>query len=198
MLSGWSMAQWALITFAAPLIIALVPFFNVKISERMLHLMLGFSAGTLSGVTFVDILPEAFSIAEKLSILSVYVSSGVGVGFFILLLAERYVLGLQEIHGRHFIHDSSAPDPGRGLMALGALTFHGFMDGFVIPLGFSAGPAVGVIVSLAITLHQIPDSFAALSLALRVSGNRKQAFLSVLVTAFDTPLGIVFGPFWSV
>jgi zinc transporter ZupT len=193
MISWWEMAQWALITFATPLIIALFPFFRVKIGERVLHLMLGFSAGILGGVTFVDILPEAFAIAKELSILSVYVSSGVGVGFFVLLLAERYLLGLQEIHGRHFIHDSSAPDPSRGLMAVGALTFHGFMDGFVIPMGFSAGPAVGIIVSLAITLHQIPDSFAALALSLRAASSRKQIFFSVLATAADTPVGIVFG-----
>ncbi len=114
------MAQWALITFATPLIIALFPFFKVEIGERVLHLMLGFSAGILGGVTFVNILPEAFVIAKELSILSVYVSSGVGVGFFILLLAERYLLGLQEIHGRHCIHDELAPDPSHGLMAVGA------------------------------------------------------------------------------
>ena len=193
MISGWSMAQWALITFATPLIIALLPIFKVSITERVLHLMLGFSAGILGGVTFVDILPEAFATAKELSILSIYVSSGVGIGFFILLVAERYLLGLQEIHGRHFVHDEPAPDPSHGLMAVAALTFHGFMDGFVIPMGFSAGPAVGVIVSLAIVLHQIPDSFAALSLSLRGKGSRKQAFLSVLATAADTPVGIFFG-----
>ena len=193
MISGWEMARWALITFATPLIIAFLPLVKVKITERVLHLMLGFSAGILSAVTFVDILPEAFASAKELSILPIYVSSGVGIGFFILLLAERYLLGSEEIHGRHFIHDKPARDPSHGLMAVGALTFHGFMDGFVIPIGFSAGPSVGIIVSLAIALHQIPDSFAALSVSLRGTASRKQAFLSVLATALDTPVGIVFG-----
>ena len=193
MISGWDMAQWALITFATPLIIALLPIFKVRLTERVLHLMLGFSAGILGAVTFVDILPEAFATAKELSILSIYVSTGVGIGFFILLVAERYLLGLQELHGRHFIYDKPAFDPSHGLMAVGALTFHGFMDGFVIPIGFSAGPSVGIIVSVAIALHQIPDSFAALSVSLRGTGSRKQALLAVLATAVDTPVGIVFG-----
>lgn len=187
------MAYWALITFATPLIIAVLPFLKIRISERLLHLMLGFSAGILGGITFVDILPEAFAIARELSLLPIYVPSGIGIGFFILLMGERYLLATDEIHGGHFhIHDKPL-DPRHGLMGVSALTFHGVMDGFVIPIGFSAGPQVGLLVTLAVAIHQIPDSFAALSLALGSTDNKKQAFLYVLATAVDTPIGIVIG-----
>ncbi len=193
MVSPWDMAYWALITFATPLIIAVLPFLRVQISERMLHLMLGFSAGILGGVTFADILPEAFAIAKEMSLLSIYVPSGIGVGFFILLIVERYLLATQEIHGGHFHIHGKPLDPSHGLMGVSALTFHGFMDGFVIPVGFSAGPDVGIIVTLAVAIHQIPDSFAALSLALGSTDNKKQSFLYVLATAADTPIGILVG-----
>jgi len=188
------MAYWALVTFATPFIIAVLPAMKIRISERLLHLMLGFSAGILGGVTFVDILPEAFAIARELSLLSIFVPSGVGIGFFILLAAERYLLSTKEIHGGHFhIHEKPVLDPSHGVMGVSALTFHGFMDGFVIPIGFSAGPEVGIIVTLAVAIHQIPDSFAALSLALGSTESRKQAFIYVLVTAADTPIGIAVG-----
>lgn len=193
MVSAWDMAYWALITFATPLIIAVLPFLKVQISERVLHLMLGFSAGILGGVTFVDILPEAFAIGKQLSLLSIYVPSGIGIGFFILLMTERYLLATKEIHGGHFHIHGKPLDPSHGLMGVSALTFHGFMDGFVIPVGFSAGPQVGIIVTLAVAIHQIPDSFAALSLALGSTDSRKQAFLYVLATAADTPIGIAVG-----
>lgn len=187
------MAYWALITFATPLIIAVLPFFRVQISERMLHLMLGFSAGILGGVTFVDILPEAFAVADQMSLQSFYVPSGIGLGFFLLLALERYLLTTQEIHGGHFHIHGKPIDPSHGLMGVSALTFHGFMDGFVIPIGFSAGPEIGIIVTVAVAIHQIPDSFAALSLALGSTDDRKQAFLYVLATAIDTPIGIAIG-----
>lgn len=193
MISLWDMAYWALITFATPLIIAVLPFLKVQISERMLHLMLGFSAGILGGVTFVDILPEAFGVAQELALPSLYVPSGIGVGFLILLTAERYLLATQEIHGGHFHIHGRPIDPSHGLMGVSALTFHGFMDGFVIPIGFSAGPAVGIIVTLAVAIHQIPDSFAALSLALGSTDSKKQALMYVLATAADTPIGIAIG-----
>ncbi len=194
MVSLWDMGYWALITFATPLIIALLPIFKIHISERVLHLMLGLSAGILGGVTFVDILPEAFGIAEELSLLSIYVPSGIGFGFFIMLVIERYLLATKEIHGGHFhIHGKPALDPSHGLMGISALTFHGFVDGFVIPVGFSAGPEVGIIVTTAVAIHQIPDSFAALSLALGSTENKRQAFFYVLATAADTPIGIAVG-----
>jgi zinc transporter ZupT len=78
-------------------------------------------------------------------------------------------------------------------MGVSALTFHGFMDGFVIPIGFSAGPEVGLIVTLAVAIHQIPDSFAALSLALGSTDSKRQALVYVITTAIDTPIGIVVG-----
>lgn len=193
MISAWDMGYWALITFATPLIIAVLPFLRVQISERVLHLMLGLSAGILGGVTFVDILPEAYAVANELSLLSIYVPAGIGVGFFILLVVERYLLVTKEIHGGHFHIHGKPLDHAQGLMGVTALTFHGFMDGFVIPVGFSAGPQVGLIVTLAVAIHQIPDSFAALSLALGSTDSKKQAFLYVLATAADTPVGIVVG-----
>ncbi len=188
------MVFWALITFATPLIIAIVPALKVRVSERVLHLMLGFSAGILGSITFVDILPEAFGIVRDLAVPSLYVSFGAAAGFFVLLVAERYLLPTEEIHGGHFhIHTQPVLDSRHGVMGVSALTFHGFMDGFVIPISFLAGAEIGFVVTLAVVIHQIPDSFAALSLALGSTETRRQAFLYVLVTAIDTPLGIGLG-----
>ncbi len=190
----WDLAFWAAITFAAPLIIALHPLSRFRTSERTLHLMLGFSAGILGGVTFVDILPEAFGIARETG-LTFLASLGIAIGFFLLLVEERYLIGSGELHGGQFhIHDDKTMlDPRHGSVGLSALTVHGFMDGFVIPVSFSAGAAVGTVVTLAVVLHQIPDSFAALSLALGTTESRRKAAWYVILTAVDTPLGIGLG-----
>ncbi|MCJ7632401.1 ZIP family metal transporter [Candidatus Bathyarchaeota archaeon] len=193
MLNFWDLTLWVAITFVTPLIIALLPIFKIQISEFTLHLMLGFSAGILGGVTFVDILPEAYDFAREMSLTSLYVSLGVGIGFFVLLIMERYFLVTEEAHGGHFHIHGKPMDPNHALIGVSALTFHGFMDGLVIPVGFSAGIEVGTVVTFAIAIHQIPDSFAALSLALSSTQSRKQAILSVLATAVDTPLGIAVG-----
>ncbi len=196
MVTAWDLAFWAAVTFATPMIIALHPLFRFRTSEQTLHLMLGFSAGVLGGVTFVDILPEAFEVARETTGLTLFASLGVALGFFLLLLEERYVLVTEKDHhgGQFHIHDvKTALDPRHGPVGLSALTIHGFMDGFVIPVSFSAGPQVGIIVTLAVVFHQIPDSFAALSLALGTTETRRKAAMYVLMTALDTPIGIVLG-----
>jgi zinc transporter ZupT len=185
---------WALLTFLTPLVMTFLPLFRIQISERVLHLMLGLSAGILGGVTFVQVLPEAISIAEELALSRMYVPAGVGIGFLLLLTAERYLLAGEESHGGQFhIHEKAVLDPRHGKVAVSALAFHGFMDGFVIPLAFSAGTAVGLTITVAVVIHQIPDAFAALSLALGSTASRKRAFLYVFATAADTPLGIIVG-----
>jgi len=186
---------WVIVTFGTPLIIALYPLFKFQTSEKTLHLMLGFSTGVLGGVTFVDIIPEAFELATDLALPPAYVSYGIAGGFFLLLILERTQLSREGAHhGGHFhIHEKSVLDPRHGPIGLSALSAHGFVDGLVIPISFTAGIEVGIIVTLAIVLHQIPDSFAALSLALGTAQTKRQAFTYVLVTALDTPIGIGLG-----
>jgi len=186
---------WVVVTFGTPLIIALYPLLRFRTSEKTLHLMLGFSTGVLGGVTFVDIIPEAFELARDLSLPPAYVSYGIATGFFLLLILERTQLAREGAHhGGHFhIHGETALDPRHGPIGLGALSAHGFVDGLVIPISFTAGVEVGIVVTLAIVLHQIPDSFAALSLALGTTQTKRRAFTYVLVTALDTPIGIGLG-----
>jgi len=184
---------WAVVTFVTPLLIAILPLFKFHISERTLHLMLGLSAGILGGVTFVDILPEAFNLATEMALPSVYISFGIALGFFILLVVERYFLSTEQAHGGRFhIHETTI-DPRHGPIGISALTIHGFIDGFVIPISFLAGAAVGATVTLAVAIHQIPDSFAGLSLALSTTKKKSKIFLYALITAIDTPIGIIFG-----
>jgi zinc transporter ZupT len=171
--------------------VAILPLSRRKVGDRTIHIMLGLSAGLLLGIALVDILPESFSFDLLLGGSPILVAGGVFAGFFALFLVEYFLLhGGGEGH-LHFEHDP-AKKPF-GTLALGALVFHGALDGFVIPLAFSLGTAAGTAVTLAIALHQIPDSFAAVSIALAAGYDRRQATKFVLVSAADTPLGIVLG-----
>lgn len=181
---------WAGVTFATPVVVVVVPLLRRQIGDRTIHVMLGLSAGLLLGIVLMDILPESFaSLAPGDT--GAIVSVGAFGGFFFLFLVE-YVL----LHGRgeghmHFEHGRGAKP--FGTLAVGALVFHGTLDGFVIPLAFSLGNATGTVITLAIAIHQIPDSFAAASVALGAGLDRRNSLLAVLATAADTPIGIVLG-----
>jgi len=179
---------WAAVTFVTPVAVALLPLSRRRIGDRTIHVMLGLSAGLLLGISLVDILPESFALLEGGA--PTLVAFGVFGGFFLLFLVEFFFLH-GEGEGHHF-----GEGPSRkpfGPLALGALVIHGALDGFVIPLAFSLGAAPGTAVTLAIALHQIPDSFAAVSIALAAGYDRRQSTRFVLVSAADTPLGILLG-----
>lgn len=107
----------------------------------------------------------------------------------------------------HIIHEGAGgghPPEGKpglvqpfGTLALGALTLHGFTDGFIIPLGFAARDALGTVITLAVVLHQIPDNFAAVSMGLGSGRTRRQLLLYVVPTFVDTPAGILFGTLFA-
>ena len=186
------LAFWGLVTFAVPLVLLFMPFLKGRVSESVLHIMLGLSAGILGGVTVVDILPEAFRAADEFSVPFIVVSGGIAIGLFLLFIVERHMLGVNREHGHVHMEDNREIRP-MGTLAVSALAIHGVMDGFVIPIGYSAGGSVGLVITLAVALHQIPDSFSAASISLAAGYNRRKTALFVLITALDTPIGILVG-----
>jgi len=188
----WVLAFWGAITFFTPMVMLFVPFLKGRLSDNTLHLMLGFSAGLLGGITFIDILPEAFDHAEEVGVSPMFVSGGVAVGLFLLFAVERHML-VNERKRSHVHVENGREITPLGTLAVSALTIHGIVDGFVIPIGFAGGAEVGLIITLAVALHQIPDSFSAATIALTSGYSRKRIALFVVVTALDTPIGIVLG-----
>ncbi len=186
------LAFWALITGGTPLVLLAVPRIRHRISDRVMHLMLGLSAGILGGLAVVDILPEAFSLAGQVGPLPPQaVPLGISGGFFILFLAERHLIAPGGAGHSHL--EDGRPITSFGSLAVSALTVHGTMDGFVIPLGFAINNVVGTVIVLAVALHQIPDSFAAMTVGMVDGGSTRTATSYILATALDTPLGIVLG-----
>ena len=188
------LAFWALLTGGTPLVLASVPYLRTQISDRTIHLMLGLSAGILFGLSFLDLLPESFEAAAELGLGTEFVAFGVAAGFLVLLVVERELLGRAHSTGHAHAHEADGHTiQPFGTLALSALMIHGLVDGFVIPLGFEIGPAVGTVILIAIALHQVPDSFAALAIGLSSTRSRRGAIGFILATAIDTPLGILAG-----
>jgi len=180
---------WAAVTFFTPVVLALVPLTKRRISDRVLHGMLGFSAGLLLAIALFDILPEAHTLAEAAGIDVRLPALATAIAFVALFVAHRVLVS----RGVHFHEEEGRRIQPFGTLALGALAVHGLVDGIVIPLAFTASAQAGLVIGLAILLHQVPDSFAALTLALSSGRRGRSAALFVLATAIDTPIGIAIG-----
>ncbi len=183
---------WGLVTFATPLVLLFIPYIKEHISQKALHIMLGFSAGLLGGITFIDILPEAFEYVEEQGLSHLIISAGVAIGLFLPFIIERHMLGSEKRHSHAHMEDDREIRP-MGTLAISALAIHGVVDGFVIPIGFSAGAEIGTVITLAIALHQIPDSFSAATIGIAAGYDRRKIAMFMVLTALDTPVGIVIG-----
>lgn len=155
-----------------------------------LHLILGFSAGAIIGVTFFDLLPEALTLTEGAYSVSTVLSVLVA-GFVAYLVLDRYVL----LHGHG---DHARAVAHRGAAGAGSLSFHSFLDGIGIGLAFQVSSTVGAIVAVAVVTHDFSDGVNTAGYILKSNGSRITALKWLFVDACAPVLGIVLTLFFTV
>jgi ZIP family zinc transporter len=169
-------------------------------SQRFRHLAVVIAAGILLGVTFADLVPEAFESLDGTT-----AAMSIAVGFLVLFLVEALTGG----HTHHYEphgHDhadghapahahSHAPDdetcvPRHAIVPfLIGLGIHNLADGLVIGASHEVSDAASTGVAIGILVHQLPVglSFAAVLLASGV-GSRRMRRDAALIAAL-IPVG---------
>lgn len=153
-----------------------------------------FAAGALLAAALLDLLPEALEHSESVvSIMSLVLS-----GFVLFFVLERF-LGWFHHHHNHHQHHASAHVPRRArstrsLVVIGD-TIHNVIDGMVIGAAFLADPVVGVITTLAIAAHEIPQEIGDFGLLLSLGMRRRNVLLVNVLSAVATVIAavLVFG-----
>jgi zinc transporter ZupT len=153
--------------------------FAIAMRDR-LHLVLGFSAGAVLGVAFFDLMPEALSAGHNID--SRVMMATVALGFFLYVLLDRTV-SLQD-------HQSPIEKHRRrGWIGASSLSFHSFLDGLAIGVAFQAGQAMGIVVSVAVLIHDFSDGLNTVNVVIKNGGDRKVAFRWLLLDALAPVLG---------
>src|SRR3989344_4343843 len=118
--------------------------FELRFRDK-LHLILGFSAGTVAGVALFDLLPEAIELGAQYHGAAT-IALFVALGFFGYLILDRLIL----LHTHEEDDETNAP---RGFLEALTLSTHSFLDGIAIGVGFQVSAAVGVIITAAVLVH---------------------------------------------
>ena len=91
------------------------------------------------------------------------------------------------------LHDH---DHGRsGMMVMVGDTFHNFVDGILIASAFMIDVKVGIVTSIAIIAHEIPQEVGDFLILLHSGYSKKQAFAFNLISSFATVVGGVIAYF---
>jgi zinc transporter ZupT len=143
-----------------------------------LHLVLGFSAGAVIGVAFFDLIPEALETGTAWGPRTILLLSA--LGFFVYAVIDRAML----LHSPGAGHSQA-----RGRLGAGSLSAHSVLDGFAIGIAFQASRAVGIIVAIAVLVHDFSDGLNTVNVVVRNGGDRRMALRWLLLDAAAPVLG---------
>jgi ZIP family zinc transporter len=184
---------------ALPFVSTLLGGFAVFRLRHRLHAVMAAAAGILVATALVDLLPEAIELigSEEAAVLA---GAAAVVGYLIYASAEAFIHQSSYEH-RHTPgqdpnepHEHAAPltaaRSALGWLAPSGLIVHSVLDGLAIGLGFEAGTEVGVIVTLAVVVHDFADGLNIVTLALAGGRGRGAAIGLLAFDAVATFVGI--------
>jgi zinc and cadmium transporter len=154
-----------------------------KFLERILFVLIAIAAGTLLGVAFLDLIPEAMERGG--SNVFLYVLFGI-VAFFVL---ERFVFW-------HHCHDGKCDVHAFSYLNLVGDGAHNLIDGMVIAAAYLVSIPLGLAATIAIALHEIPQEIGDFAILVYGGFSRKKAlfynFLSALAAFLGVALAFLF------
>lgn len=180
---------WAVI---ATFVVSLVSFIGVvtlafkeKLLNKIVMLLVGFSAGALIGGAFLHLIPEAFEKGMNESIF-LYVILGF-VAFYVL---EKI------LHWRH-CHKGKCDVHVFTYLNLIGDSVHNFLDGLVIAASFVVDFKIGVVTTLAVVAHEIPQEFGDFGVLIYGGFGKSKALFYNFLTGLTAVIGAVAGFFLS-
>ncbi len=190
--------------FIAVLIVSLISFvgaflifFHLKSTQRLLLSMVSFAAGAMLSAAFFDILPEAGNGPST----SMMVLAGM-VTFFVI---EKLLYWYHCHNGMCIGHHHDHPD-GHGkkksvkpvaLLNLIGDGVHNFFDGVLIAVSFVANFQVGVVTTLAVIFHEIPQEIGDFSVLVYSGLSRGRALFYNFLSALTAFLGAIAGYYFT-
>ena len=169
---------------------------TATVLSRVVQHLVSLSTGVLLGTALLDVLPEAFE--SKASPQALFGTLLAGLLFFFLLeKAELYRHSHHhegDDHDHHHGFDKSQAGRGGWSVIMGD-SIHNFCDGIIIAAAFLADTRLGVVTSLAIIAHEIPQEVGDYIVLLNAGFSRGRALLYNALSGMAAVLGGVIGYF---
>jgi ZIP family zinc transporter len=164
---------------------ALPVLFTKHVSDRVLDVMLGFSAGVMLAATSFSLLVPAIDLGGPwVAVL------GLVLGATVLHLIDRFVPHLHPIIGP----EGPPSKMSKVWLFVIAITIHNFPEGLAVGVSFGSGDAsAGLIIALAIGLQNMPEGLAVALPLLREKYSRKKALGYATLTGLVEPVGGLLG-----
>ena len=166
---------------------------SIRPGPRFMGASLGFAAGIMILISFVELLANAVA---SVGFLAAHLAFFGGMLFMYLvdiLVPHMYMAE----HGRHDAPGPAAPHQGRvhragTLLALG-IGIHNFPEGMATFAGALQDVHLGLAMAVAIAVHNVPEGLAVAAPIYAATGNRRRAFFYSLLSGIAEPIGALVG-----
>ncbi len=152
---------------------------NEKFALRISHFLSAFAGGALLGTAFFDLLPEALAEAGEVDI---FLWTLIGIlGFFLL---ERFI---------HHHEQTQSPNEKKTVVPLIIIgdSIHNFIDGVAMAGTFLVSIPLGIVTSLAVAAHEIPQEIGDFGLMLHKGVKKSKVLWINFWSAMAAMLGAV-------
>lgn len=152
---------------------------------KVSHFLASFAAGTFLGAAFFDLIPEALHEGEELNI---NVPLWVLVGIVSFFLIERFI---HWFHHHEQYHEHEKENKSTVPLIILSDTAHNFIDGVIIAATFLVDIQLGIVTTLAVAAHEIPQEIGDFGLLLHKGLSRGKTIVVNIISASVAFLGAI-------
>lgn len=161
--------------------------FALRARKSDVPMLVSFVIGTLLAAALLEILPHALETARQPATVTATLLGGI-LAFFIL---EKLLLW-RHAHA-HAGHGHAHAEGRVALMVIVGDSFHNLVDGVIIAGAFLADFELGVVTSLAIIAHEVPQEVGDFLILLHSGYSKRKAFAINLLTSVAMVIGGLLG-----
>ena len=163
-----------------------------ELRNKVLPHGISFAIGALLAVAFWGLIPHAFEEVNpaQFQSLSGTILAGI-LGFFVLekLLIWRHChSGSCEAHGDDE-HNHHHGQKTAGTLIIVGDSIHNFVDGVLIAAAFLTDVKLGIVTSLAVAAHEIPQEVGDFAILLQSGYSKSKALFYNVLASFTTVIG---------
>jgi zinc and cadmium transporter len=188
-----TLAAIVLLTAACGALSALVAggfmLLNAGRRNALLPHLVSFATGALLGAALLALLPHALDAGAGTHGVGIALVAGI-IAFFVL---EKMVLWRHchvdacEAHGPTDLHR----DRASATLILWGDAFHNLLDGVLIAAAFLTDPHLGVVTTVAVFAHEIPQEVGDLAILLNGGMSRRRALLLTVAVSLTSIAGAI-------
>lgn len=177
--------------------------FTKRTNTKFLSVALGFSAGVMIYVSFVEIFMKAKdalvgALGERMGAWAA--AGGFFFGILVIAVIDKLIPSTGNPHEVHTVEemDGTSESHQSNLMRMGLFTalaigIHNFPEGLATFTAALSDPNLGIPIAVAIAIHNIPEGIAVAVPIFYATGNRMKAFKLSFLSGLSEPIGALVG-----